>query len=556
MKRMIIVTAGLLLSGCAAIPNSGPVVQGPRIDVVGSGGYVRVIARPPSAGMSPEALVRGFLDASASLTDGDATARLYLTTSASRQWNPLRRTEVYDAAALTITSERGDRVRIAAPLIGSLDATRRYTVAAAGTNLTESLQLEQQDGEWRIASPPAALYLGEGDIARSFRAHPVYFLDQTETQVVPEYVLLPIGATSPESLLVRALLGGPSEPAGRSLHSAIPAGTVLASSGVSIDGGTATVHLSGFSTGTSLEERRAIIAQVAWTLTQLPTVGSVRVLLNGEGLTLANNSTLHGLAEVLSFDPAPEAAQPSLVYVQGDRVLLSRSGKRTVLSAGTTYSAIAQSRSGLIRLAVAENRKVLSASVDGAAMRAIALGNDLAAPSVLPTGEGWFVDREARGGLFTWMVGARPASVKIGLPPRARVLDYAVAPDATRIALIVNDGATTTLRVGLIVRSEGRVEVTALRRVEQRLASAAAVAWQSESELTVLGSVGTTPAQPVTVTLPLGVVTSLGGPANVVSLTAAPGAPIVVGDQAGQLWEYSFSRWNASDLGAAPHYVP
>lgn len=89
MKRVAAITAGLLLTGCSAIPSSGPVVQGPRIDVVGSGGYVRVIARPPSPGMSPEALVRGFLDACASLTDGDETARLYLTPGAAQQWNPL-----------------------------------------------------------------------------------------------------------------------------------------------------------------------------------------------------------------------------------------------------------------------------------------------------------------------------------------------------------------------------------------------------------------------------------------------------------------------------------
>ncbi len=139
MKRFIaltIVTA--LLSGCASIPSTGPVVQGPRVDVLRNDGYVRVLARPPVAGMSPEAIVRGFLVASASIPDGDDTARTYLTTGASSAWNAQSSITVYDAAALTVTVESDDRVRISAPKIGTIDSRNRYLTASRSASCSRS----------------------------------------------------------------------------------------------------------------------------------------------------------------------------------------------------------------------------------------------------------------------------------------------------------------------------------------------------------------------------------------------------------------------------------
>jgi hypothetical protein len=109
--------------------------------------------------------------------------------------------------------------------------------------------------------------------------------------------------------------------------------------------------------------------------------------------------------------------------------------------------------------------------------------------------------------------------------------------------------------VGRIVRDAKGVRIVGLVRVEQRLTSAVAVAWAGESELGVLGAVGAVAVQPISVSLPLGTVSIIGGPANAVSLAAVPGAPMVVGDQTGQLWEYLDGRWGASELGSAPSYA-
>ena len=119
----------------------------------------------------------------------------------------------------------------------------------------------------------------------------------------------------------------------------------------------------------------------------------------------------------------------------------------------------------------------------------------------------------------------------------------------------MNDGAATTLRLGVIDTAADGRRVLALMRVEQRLTAITSVTWSAMNQLVVLGSAGAVALQPIQVTLPTGAVSVLGGPANAVSLSAAVGQPIVVGDQAGQLWEYDGGRWTASVLGNAPNYI-
>ena len=556
MKRFIaltIVTA--LLSGCASIPSTGPVVQGPRVDVLRNDGYVRVLARPPVAGMSPEAIVRGFLVASASIPDGDDTARTYLTTGASSAWNAQSSITVYDAAALTVTVESDDRVRISAPKIGTIDSRNRYLTANVGELFEDELQLRQIDGEWRIDSAPKALYLGEGDVRRSYRSYPVYFFDTDYERLVPEFILLPIGSGGQATQLMRSLLAGPSIEFGSALVSAIPRGTTLGFRSVSIDGTTASVPLDQTALAVPADRRDALLAQIVWTLSSLPQVVLVRVSAAGEVLTASSGNSTYTAGEFAGVDPEDASPDPRLVFVQGNRVFELRDGQRRPVGSGDASSAAALSRAADLAAFVTQDRKLIFVTKNGSSPRPIAVGRDLARPQILADGRLWFVDREAQGGLRSWDAEAGVRRVNTGLPSAARILDYAIAPDRSRIALVVNNGVTTTLRLGVILQSETGYQVVGLKRVEQKLSAVSTVTWESMQDIVVLGSVGAVAVQPIRLSLPTGEVTLLGGPANAVTITATINEPIVVGDEAGQLWEYRDGRWNASELGTAPNYV-
>lgn len=555
MKRVAVILSAFAIAGCSGIPSSGPVVQGQRVDVVRNDGYVRVIARPPTKGIAPDALVRGFLTASASVADGDDTARAYLTPKASGEWNPQQLTVVYDAAALVITVERDDTVRIAAPKLGSIDARHRYTAADAGATVSDVLQLRRVDGEWRIDSAPQALYLGEGDIARSFRAHPLYFFDPQFKQLVPEFVLLPVGQGDLPTQLIRALLSGPSTLFGGALVSALPKGATLANQRISLDGVTATVPLDRSVRTASAATRDAIVAQIVWTLASIPEVVFVRITVDGNPLGNGANRTEYSVGDYLDVDPEGVPEVPTLVYLTDNQIVAYANDERSVLRSGDDASAAAASRDGELLAIATRDRKLLYLARGTEIPRPIATGRDLAKPQFLASGTLWFVDREARGGLRTWDVERGLQRVITGLPASTRILDFAIAPDNTRIAVVVSDGVTTTLRVGVIKSTGGQAQVVGLTRVEQRLTAITAVAWESLRELVVLGSAGAVAVQPIRLSLPLGSLTLLGGPANAVSMSVTVGEPIVVGDQGGQLWQFEDGRWNASVLGSAPNYM-
>lgn len=552
MRRLLPVLAALVLSGCSSIPSSGPIVQGDRVDIAANDVNVRVIARPPSKGMGPEALVRGFLAACASVADGDDTARRYLTPAASAQWNPQRLAVVYDLAALRIVAEQNDTVRVSAPLLGSIDARDRFSVAEPGATISDALTLVQQDGEWRISQAPPALYLAESDVTRSYRAHAVYFLDAQQGRLVPEFVLVPISADSVPRELVRALLAGPRTMEG--IATAIPSGTALMPGSMTQDFGAVTVSLTRAALQAQGSDRQAMLAQFAWTLTQLPSVGSVRVAVEGEALSDIEDRVVFTASDFASFDPSgPSGARP-LLYVTKNDVLALLEGERTTLATGMGAAESASSRDRSFAVVVSATRRFIF-GLRGASPWVVASGGDLASPQVTRDNALWYLDREASGGLFVRDFSGIAQRVRTGLAARAYIVDFSVAPDGVRIAVIVNDGTATTLRVGRVVRDAKGIAITGLARVEQRLSSVTAVAWASESQIAVLGTVGAVAVQAIRVDLPLGAVSLLGGPANAVGIAATPGQPVVVGDQSGQLWQLLGDKWTSSETGASPHYA-
>lgn len=554
MKRLAVAFVAFALAGCAAIPNTGPVVQGQRVDVVRNDGFVRVIARPPIPGMAPDALVRAFLTASASVADGDNTALQYLTADAAVSWDRQRSTVVYDAAALTLTVVRDDLVRISAPQIGVIDADYRYTAADAGATVSEELQLQQVDGEWRISTVPQALYLSESDVIRSFRPYPLFFLNPTMERLVPEFVLLPIGSGNRATQLLRLLLAGPSAAFRNAVTSALPTRFNAARSRVAVEGVTASVEIGNARIPTSTAMREAMLAQLTWTMWQLSDVVLVTVIIDGQLVQLGDR-TLFSSEDFAAYDAEDVPEVPGLTYIAAEQVVTATGDKRVVSRLDAPISAGSVSRDGSVIAAVTADRRLLFVVRDASGPRPVAAGRDLAKPQLLPDGRLWFVDREAQGGLRMWDASEGVRRVIVGLPPAARILDFSIAPDHRRIAIVVNDGATTTLRVGMIEYTDESARVVGLNRIERRLTAITTVAWEGLRSLVVLGSAGAVGVQPIRVNLPLGGMTLLGGPANAVSIAASAGEPIVVGDQAGQLWEFRENRWNAGALGTSPIYV-
>ena len=167
----------LALSGCAGIPKSSEVYFGEEISEDTSAQFVRVIARPPSVGMSPEEIVRGFLDACADPSENYGIARQYLEVESAGNWNPLTGIEIYEASTIEVTGD-SPALNVSAGKLGTISDLGRYQSGDPGAQVSRSFELTQDaGGQWRIAKLSDGILLSSGDVDRSFRSFPIYFFN-------------------------------------------------------------------------------------------------------------------------------------------------------------------------------------------------------------------------------------------------------------------------------------------------------------------------------------------------------------------------------------------
>ena len=122
-----------------------------------------LIVEGPQPGWTPEQVVSGFLLASASFAHHHATAREYLTSSASRLWQPGAQVtilawmpSVYQQTGRFSGQGNQAGVEVSWQELATLDASGQYT-ARGGTarQQTQTFTLEKANGQWRIDDMPS-----------------------------------------------------------------------------------------------------------------------------------------------------------------------------------------------------------------------------------------------------------------------------------------------------------------------------------------------------------------------------------------------------------------
>lgn len=174
MKRLLAaVTAVVVLTlvGCATLPTSGAIeevplsAQPPGIDVA---------PEPPADGVLPGRLVEGFLQAMADPSDDYAVARQYLTGEAARVWEPTSAV-IYNGSV----SSDNNSADIDGQLLGRLDSGGHYT--AANDSFTFDFGVVEENGQWRIGTPPAGLLLSSYIFDRYYSLVSLYYMAQART---------------------------------------------------------------------------------------------------------------------------------------------------------------------------------------------------------------------------------------------------------------------------------------------------------------------------------------------------------------------------------------
>jgi hypothetical protein len=491
VRGLALLAALLPVAACSTVPSSSPTVaitQAPTRPVE----EVGIEPLRPEPGATPEEIVRGFIDAAASVRAGHPVAREHLTPEAADSWSDEGGITVLSPDYATVTIE-SDSVAMTANLVGTVD--QRGVFAVGGNEVfTRQFTLTQVEGEWRISDPPDGLVILQPDFERLYDRVAAYFLDLTGQRVVPDPRFLITGEAQPTALVQR-LLDGPSGALAAGVRN--PLAGVQLRSAVTVDGQAAVVDLMGL-TADPAPVLSQICAQLVWTLGQSELrIRSVEIRVDGEPVDLDEAPDEQTVDDWRAFDPEAVPLDAVGHYLAGGALHTVTAGAPSPGPAGTgiyglTSAAVSadprtRELSFLAGVRATSGGATLFAGPYGGNLSSVVAGRTLSAPTVAATrSEAWVV----RDGSSVVRVPAGGAPQAVSVPTlaglgRADVLR--LSPDAVRAALVIEGPEGRALYVGTVVRAEdGGVELRDLRGIAPTLSQVVDVAWRDSETLLAL----------------------------------------------------------------------
>jgi hypothetical protein len=498
---LVVLLAASLVTGCATMPDSGPVVETQTQGGVSVEGGTYFSPKPPQEGDTPADIVRGFLVAMRATPIQTNTAREFLTKDAAAAWSP-DETVTYAGYPRVAETAAGVSVTLADP--DGLDAQGAWQGPLPKSQHTVSFPMTLEDGEWRIDSAPDALLVPETWFATRYQEASLYFFDPTVGTLVPEPVYVQ-GGKQLASTLTRALLLGPGEGLDRVLKSFVPTGLTIAPSVSISDDGIAEIALKGDEGQLSAESIELMMAQLAWTLRQDPRINALRVLINNEPVPLPGGVSAYRVDGGAQYDPAGFQASP-LFYGLRNGLLSSGSGGTLDPVSGPLGTNDLGLRSVAVSLTaddaagVADDGRSLivgpvSGTEAGTADTVLSGARDLLRPSWDFADRLWAIDRTAEGAAVTWIRDGKAHSVYIPGISDMQVRSFVVSRDGTRLVAVVRRPQGDELRVSRIEHNRsGRVLGATMARTiwvtpESDL-PVRAIAWRSTTTLAILSPFG------------------------------------------------------------------
>ncbi|MEO9325964.1 LpqB family beta-propeller domain-containing protein [Nocardioides sp. C4-1] len=491
----------LTLGGCAGVPTSGPVVAAGSESTIADDTANDVNPDPPSRGMTESQVVEGFLDAMmASPIDFDV-ARQYLTTAAADRWRPEQEMITYDQVD---TVEDSRRVLVTLDDAQRLSSTGAWLGRLRETEQTIELRLVYDDGNYRITNPPDAHLVPVNWFTQRYRQASLYFFDPTGSILVPQPVFVPEGTTLGRSL-IDGLVAGPGPGLATVVRSYLPVGVTA---DVRVVGSVALVDLEASATvtpGYSTPTTQRMLAQLAETLGEDPTIRSLRVTLAGTPIITADGSAEYAVGAAAGV--GPNGADPDTgLYAVRDGVLARRDGRELVPVAGAFGSG--RTRVGLAAVDLSGSRAAgvglrgrnllladLADPADGTEATAtqVLQGERLLKPEWDFAERLWVVDRTRSGAVVRVVRGRQVREVDVPGVSGQDVRSFLVSRDGTRFLAVVASGDGDTVRVGR-VESDPEGAVVSVRATEVLVPATSGqaiddIAWASPTSVTLLSTV-------------------------------------------------------------------
>lgn len=480
--------SSVLLSGCVGLPQSGEVhvVEGPT----GNAGIVGLTARPPAEGAEPEKIVSGFLSACQSgIGDDFAVARQYLMPEAAQGWNPASQVRIYpDTQSVSISRTATGAVHASVGSAGSLSHQGIYTAASGSAMVSTDFSLARNaDGEWRIVVLEDGVLLPEQAFTDSYAETPLYFLSADSRSLVADLRFFPKRTLATEA--TRALLAGPAEWLAPGVRTAAPADAALASGGIEVEAGKATVHLSRAILAAQDDELAKLLSQLSATLTAASNIDTVELAAEDSPLDIKAQGDIapypygsYPLTAIVDAVPATIRDQRATALMDEETL----DGKR-LSSIASAYESVTDSLA-----AVAEDgRQLLGLKVRDGAVSVLAEGTRLLAPSYDAFGWIWSGEEANEGKLLAiFHDGSEIREIDAPWLEGVSVRQLAVSREGARLAAIVEEEGAAKLLCAAISRDTQDVPKALGDPVvaAQGFSTMASAAWDSQTQLAVLGT--------------------------------------------------------------------
>lgn len=559
----------LAVSGCAEIPTSGPVERGDQVQGTEDEPPVRVLPRGPVSGQSPTAVVRGFLDASASFEDDHAVARRFLTPQASDLWNPDARVTILDDYPRPTLVQEQRNVVLSAHQTASISGDGAF-LPRGGTALDQKFPMKKVGEEWRIAKAPRGLILDRIEASLAYRSFDLYFVNASRTFLVPDPVYLPVEPAGSATSLVKALLQGPTRWLRPAAESLIPAGTHLVVDSVPVENGVAQVDLSAEFLDAEPEVLPLAAAQITTTLLELSSSVS-GVAITVEGSPLRPEEPAVFTADTWEqYETGALSSALGLLFVRSGSVQqldpesLTTGATRSSPLSGALGSGRrdvrdpSQSWDGQTVTALNSSRTKLFITHPGVerGVDSTVVGRRLLPASIDADGRLWLMDVGRDQPRLRYLEGGHWSTARLKAP-RGTVTSMRVSPDGTRMALVIQRGGSTgagVLVVGRVVGGLKTLRVEAFRRVERTVSDVTDASWADATTLAVVATTGPAP-EPMLVNIDR-TVTPLSTDVlvSVNNLVGAPGLPLVADTPRDGLWQSEGADWQTLVRGREPAY--
>ena len=548
MRKVALTLVALMstvLMACTAIPSSGPVNSTDRTAGLESA-EVDFLPPGPSTGATPEEIIAGFVAAGTAAQDNYRVARSYLAQEVRELWNPNASVLIRQGEPdITVTSSTVASYVL--PVVASVDELGRYSTSPVVSSQTLDFRLVEEGDEWRISGLSDGIVLTEAAFAEAFASYRLYFFSAGYRELVPDTRWF---ATRGEvsSKIVRGLLDSPSFWLDQGATvSAFPEGTQLALTPIAVVDGVASVDLTTRVLSADEITRSRMVTQLTASLAQVQGISSARISVNQN--------------ELVSESVGEDA--PSLASGRDSRTLVLRDRRFGYIQGGLVDEI--EGLSGEVASLIPDNIFYSSEYSRAVATRAEGLWSieagtepviidaraDLVRGIIDNCGFVWSSTAESSPGMAQIIApGGEIFPLELDIGAGASLVSFELARDDTRLVMLVQTETGARVLLSAITRNEDCRPLTLGEFVELGPVAGRGVdaAWIDDSRIAVVIADTATGQGEVVVFDVSGQSTSLGRPAQPVTLVAGVGGisglRLLAGD--GLIYQARGNGWQAT----------